>query len=459
MERYVGDWWLPARTEHRVSGELLLTDEEGGKLIIKGSFDESGDAPIEQDFHRVILGEAMGGERITLCQNLYIQSSRTGESTFTLTYKIYGEVYLGHWFNNLEEAVFKKVEIELNHLLEWTRWFSLNSNHPKEGDAEISITLAEEEPKRANTSFGTITINQRKVAKSDMMKHASLDQEASIIIDSKKQLNFRDFSALLLFPIQNLISLAAGEPCAIKKVQVWEIEETEFGGGPIEIWFSHHRRRSGAEDTLSPNLFLFSLPDISDKLGECFERWFKASQELISVFDLFFSVVMSPQMFGEHSFFNLATAAELYHSHRFSNEVLPPKKYEEKKGRILSAIDNVQDKQWLNQKLEFIGNRPSYRKRIEQLWDYHKIIMEPIVTTKNIFINRLVNSRNYYAHYDDSIIPAMGSELDLLTEQVSTLLKSCLLCELGLSQSEIAANFNKYVLYMRLKHIAESNRA
>ncbi len=90
------------------------------------------------------------------------------------------------------------------------------------------------------------------------------------------------------------------------------------------------------------------------------------------------------------------------------------------------------------------GNEFSLRKRLKDLFE-QKPILKDLIDDNNYFIQKVVDSRNYYVHYDkeeEYDVPS-GQDLYELTKRLEICLKVCLLSELGFDQDKIKKMIKK----------------
>jgi len=108
-------------------------------------------------------------------------------------------------------------------------------------------------------------------------------------------------------------------------------------------------------------------------------------------------------MYLEFQFLSLVMALEVYHRRIIRSENIPS---EEHKERIEQILSNTPDKyrDWLKEKLNY-SNELSLRKGIKEVLDILKNIkyVNTLILKKKDFVNKVVNARNYFIHYDQSL--------------------------------------------------------
>ena len=96
------------------------------------------------------------------------------------------------------------------------------------------------------------------------------------------------------------------------------------------------------------------------------------------------------------------------------------------------------------QKLEY-ANEPSLRRRVKELLDHTRPAIPDLIPDRSSFANTVVNTRNYYVHYDPGLRDAAAQGVDLywLTQKVDFVLLACLLLEMGFSADRCAYLFRR----------------
>jgi hypothetical protein len=169
---------------------------------------------------------------------------------------------------------------------------------------------------------------------------------------------------------------------------------------------------------------LFSFVDIAEDFEKCLRNWFRKSEILRPVYDLYFGTLYAPSPYMEPEFLSIIQAMESYHRRIY-------------------------------------GKTLSLRKRLEETWQKYADVMDRLIDDHNQFIDDLVNTRNYLTHYDKKkrAKAKHGRELFVLTQKVRSMLQACLLTELGLSMEMIKCLMPRsrhYRLSLELSKKAES---
>lgn len=178
---------------------------------------------------------------------------------------------------------------------------------------------------------------------------------------------------------------------------------------------------------------------IQEKVETIFNNWLEKVEILKPIYDLYFGIIYSGDMYLEFQFLSLIVALEVYHRRMIRSEDISSEEHEE---RIKQILNNTPDKyrEWLKEKLKH-SNEPSLRKRIKEIYDMLKNIgyVTDLIPKKKNFVDKVVNTRNYFVHYDQSLKnkALKGAELYWLIQKLKVLVEICLLKEIGFLDTEI----------------------
>lgn len=114
-------------------------------------------------------------------------------------------------------------------------------------------------------------------------------------------------------------------------------------------------------------------------------------------------------------------------------------------------------RKWLVEKLKY-GNEPNLRQRMKELFDRVRPFMTEIVSKRSLFINRVVNTRNYFAHHGASSKSqaVAGERLYWYTCALTHMLHALLLLELGFTPDEARVCLLRAKGFRMLKSMTES---
>lgn len=201
---------------------------------------------------------------------------------------------------------------------------------------------------------------------------------------------------------------------------------------------------------------LFTFEHISDRFEFFIKNWFEKikTYSLEPVCNLYFGTLYNPHIYLEHEFLSLIQGIESFHQRVFGGKYLSYEDYEPIYDKLINAIpEGVSNdlRERLKGYLKY-GNEFSLRKRLKEIIDNYEKVINEFIKDKKAFIDKVVNTRNYYTHYDKNLEEraARGTELFDITQKLKLLLEICLLTVVGFSLEEIKDLLSKNTRYRHL---------
>lgn len=456
---YSGVWWLPGRENVRVAGSLSFTVGTGLKLSLLGALQATSN-PFEDVEHPLVLGVTQEGKAVTLYHcvqtnfNLSFNRSSPGFTSQTLNIEV---AYIGAHFLDIGDLRFYKAEVKYNHLPEWVgvSGFHEEFQPSEESEALLKVTYSHPSVVSFTTSFGVVSFQHTLHTSNNRPMGISLTQDAYALMQLNAEMGLDQLWIAIISPLQNLLSLATGEPNITAQVIMYSRTSALAKQGrdaaeyPIEAVFASYFPELDNDEPIARGQMLFSLMEIVHN-PDILATWLAVGSELDSVCNLFFSVQYHPRMYLEQRFLNMVQAAETYHRRRRNNHVLPKLEHRARIRRIVSAAPEA-ERAWLQEQLAY-GNEPRLRDRLTDLITLTEPVMLPLVGDAHTFARSVTNTRNYLTHYDQRLKDkhASGEELYRLTQKLSVLVRACLLNDLGVTPTQAATMFQRNEEYRHL---------
>jgi hypothetical protein len=196
---------------------------------------------------------------------------------------------------------------------------------------------------------------------------------------------------------------------------------------------------------------IFTYQDVRDDFESIMQQWLRIAEEMRDLCDLFFSTFYGGRSFVENRFLTAVRALEVFHRQKFDGTDVPNKEHESRLKKILDSAPG-EHRTWLKQKLRY-SNEPTLRRRMHELLEHAGPLIDAVVRDRERFISMTVDTRNFFTHFD----PASGSHvvrdpstLHWLAERLLTLMKICLILELGVDAERCASWFNRNRRYRYL---------
>lgn len=441
---YEGIWWLPYKPEKQVSGTLRFIPNEGAILELIGSFKDIKDINKMLEAE-IILGISSNGENITLHKCFETKSNISLLGLLTSSFYA-NEIFIGAHFQKSEDIKFRELSIRYSYLDEWVNISGFNIQYPDK--KEVVIKYKQPEPIQASIGEDCkifIDIQATYPTHSIAQKEAGVKQKTYIRIKHSIEKSLDGYWDIMRHT-KNFLSLGITEPVyplaiiGITEANKQTINDKLYNP-PVEIYY-HSPEISKAPKTLYPHDMLFTFKDISDRFKIFLKNWFEKADTLSPVYDLYFGTLYNPWMYLQHQFSSLIQAIEAYHRRKFEGKYLSNDDYESIYEKFKKFINELaiepSFKEALKSKLKY-GNEYSLRKRLKDLFEKYKEIIDGFIENKDIFINRVVDTRNYLTHYDKNLREKAvdGKQLYYVIQQLKIVIVICLLSELGFNLKEI----------------------
>ena len=161
---------------------------------------------------------------------------------------------------------------------------------------------------------------------------------------------------------------------------------------------------------------IITLPEMKQEFGAVLEKWFSKYEELESAYNLFFGALFNSSLYLEFYFLSLMQAIETYHRQVFGGKYIEQDAYDKESQILKTNIppgfpDDLRDA--IKSRIKY-GNEYSLRKRIRGLFESTDNETRSLISKDyKYFIGKVVDTRNYFTHYDEELKSAAlsGSEL------------------------------------------------
>ena len=436
-----GIWWLPENVDQQVSGVLTFDSENKIRLELIGSFKQLPDfGKSEVEKKDIILGITDDG-RICTIADCY-------ESNSTLNFpgiscQIFETNYLleGAHCNSIEKIKFEKISIGFDYLEEWAGHYPIKTNFEKDkNNKNTGFTVKCDFPGKVefyinflgaklSTSYGAQTKDASTKA-TTLQFNSFLDLQPDELKDFvwyRKQ----------LFVIQQMLTLLIGQVTYPNKIIASKSFEDRES---INIFWIQSKKQKIIK--LIHQDMIITLPEMKQEFCSVLEKWFSNSDELESTYNLFFGALFNSSLYLNFHFLSLMQAIETFHRQIFSGKYIEQEEYDEKSQKIKTNIptefpSDLRDA--IKSRIKY-GNEYSLRKRIKGLFESTNDLTRKIVTDDyKSFIGKIVDTRNYFTHYDDELKSAAlsGSGLYYACQRLKIFIIVLLLKNIGLNEEII----------------------
>lgn len=430
------NWWLPGSSGERLPGILRFSQERGATLSLQGIFGHESFAlknviqgPLPK--FDAILGEQPNGDQLTLHQVTCSEISG-GKNTSEFWCRVVlsgGHVDTGSKFE-LVSAMF-----EFDNLESWSCFRLVNSiNDESYSFPRGPVTLWSVPESAFHPKITFTAVVSHRLAQ----EHAAFERRVWITYE-RRGLTLDEILALANHTSQ-ILSVLMGRPTSLRKC-VYVVDGSDGDSDRITTFFKRARITKQAEhhEFNMP----FSLNNLGDRVGGVFSKWFESIPEMQIVYSVFFSTLFNEMSYVDVTFQSFVHALEGFHRKTRDGRYLSESEYEAVRVGLDSAIPrDVQAglKEKLKSSIKY-GNEYSLRKRLKELLGSLQEETLKSIKLNNSFVSDVVDTRNYYAHLEESLrtrFVGNGQELYRLNQQLRALFTILVVMRLGIPEQEAA---------------------
>ena len=176
---------------------------------------------------------------------------------------------------------------------------------------------------------------------------------------------------------------------------------------------------------------------IEGELGQCILQWYDIKDKLKPIINYFIDIC-DINYYEPITFIKAIQALETFSRRILVNCKDDENVHNKRVEYIISSINNQEYREWLEKRLEF-SNEPSLSNRIAYILKETKFILNINEKRRKSLIKKLVDTRNYYTHFDESKKDKImnGEEIIWSTNYIIILLKVLVMNELGIDREII----------------------
>lgn len=424
-----GLWWNPEAPYQNCQGTLTVS--RSGKISLElsnppHSLRRNGnDIPI-------VHGQLKKKGQVSLF-GITIMGDSFANRIQTRTFHIDSLLVGQHLHSKVDEPVFADAEIEIEGLYECVGFPKI----PLERDIEknvVKIVSGNIEPKHFRISGDlSLSIKQNRYAQySSGGSTLTIEYTAAIGLtwmSSKSLLNIQS----IIYRINSFLCLALDNPLSLTSVKVSKPNGNIDQKETMAFIYQSIPEKIEKSAFFHPSWFLFSYKMIENDFEKILSNYL-AESELKIAYDLYFSATAFKHNLLETRFLLLIQGLEVFHRLTHDCKKFPEERFKKLKESLTGYCENKEEKKLINDSLAF-ANECSLRMRLNQILD----AFPSIIPSKKQFIDELVNTRNYFTHFDPRMKPKAKFGLDLwfLSNRTETLFSLCILGNLGFSEEQI----------------------
>jgi ApeA N-terminal domain 1 len=455
-----GYFWLPSAPERKIPGTLHISDGGNIELEVIELFDTSLNAMHNDDDKlERIVGVIEEDGYVTLDTCFYKSKNISFGGVSKKSLVCVNKAFVGVAYDEKENIFFNTFKFSVEGIDDWVGISGINVNHQCEDEFETAtITYLPPEEILLNLNNGMqllITFSWTIPGYPDK-KEAKITQKTYFKLVSAEARGLDDFISIT-HRIGTLLCFAIDEVVCLEHITATSDNlSQDIGNGnsrvvPIGIYYSS-TLFSKDDSKINLHRMLFSYERIKNNAEKIINNWIDAYDKIDPALSLYFSTKLGAHKYLDGKFLALVQGLETYHRRMSDEKKMEVSKFESLVDSLLSNCP-VEDQDWLKGRLGH-GNEINLRKRIKRIIEPFK----DLVGTKgeqSKIISKIVDTRNYLTHYDESLKlqAASGQDLLLICNKMEAFFQLHFLQVLGFTQEEIKSVVdNSYPLMEKLNH-------
>lgn len=446
--RYRGHWWLPSAPESKLPGTLCHEDTGRLTLELIGGFnievltplsDNSWNVGFDGEFP-VILGLGGGSEwTLVQCHASHTSGGMFGaepaeqEVSVTIGLK-------GTHLESPDAPVFSGIELQLPHLLEWTRLTAAHSQMTfKEGEGWNGSQTATFEPvENVHASYGNLTITlvlnynlfSKEMDAGSPRREIRASEWTELQVNSDAPTSFEDLDGFTK-AMRDLLTLATFRATGIDARTLIRAD----AGKRVDV-ISRIINPELAKTSAMQMELAFTMQDMP--FPEVLPKWLDLHLQIRDAANVLFGLKYIPAGYVGSRLLLVASAAESMHRLLRPGEPFSKDEFDVLRTTALAAfpgsgVEAKRRRKLLREQLQNSWNFVDRMKDLAQIPD--KLGVSLLLVNVDKWASLLKDARNRHAHADSSKTKkALGGEQEFwLFEVTYRLLVLVLMAELGFS--------------------------
>ena len=388
-----GYFWLPERPEDKVVGFLRISETGESILELFGSLQSADGEP--RKLH--ILGAVDKGGPVTLtdCVSTSVNrtwNSRSGELTKSTLHV--GLAFIGSHFG--KQVNFTALEFSVEGLREWFYWSGRPFSTTYKTLGNYSLSYERPEPIEIDIDESLRVTLSRNARHSSELHSVSISLEPLIFLESSEERSFEDLLQIAS-RLKNFLCLAVDKPITFTLIEGYTDGQIERG--PVQI-YAKFDPYSLEKQTVEVGNLLFSFDAVAENIEVLLQSWLSSYEEFEPTFNLYFSVMANRYMHLEGRFLFLVHGLESLHRRSSDDTRIPKEEFDDLVAGVLKHVPKGH-RNWISGQLKYANELPLRRRLRDMTASYQRLYGTK--KEREAFISKVVDTRNYYTHYDMDI--------------------------------------------------------
>ena len=437
---FQGIWFLPEAKKNTIYGSVEYSRGnihlEITKIVINTDVNNLSQAEkFQQDHIPIILGVAHTGEKITLQDCTLVNEeykTRSEEKLRVIQYRYrVHQMFVGKHYESYKDIKFNSISTDFSSLGTWYT----KSNISQESQP-FSIEYKPVEPTEVKIDEEySLKIQCSLSHTKNLSNRSTLINESVSLLIKKRDQQTVEYAKLddVITCYRFFLMLATMH--TVHPIRIIGYAKKQ----PVEIYPNIVLYENIQENIFSHKM-LFTFNYIEERFADKIQKWRKLWEIYKEPITTYFLALLNQELISvKLSLLSIASALESYHREKYCRKKMPQEEYE---NMIKDMKEKLKDKKQrcFIDKFKKMGNAPSLNKRLNELIKIAPETFADVKKEKVEFVNKVVNTRNDYAHGAKELEKEAVSKSDTLhhlVEEMKLLMECCLLRELCFSQEQI----------------------
>ncbi|WP_053366300.1 HEPN domain-containing protein [Bacillus sp. FJAT-27245] len=418
----IGWWYLPSNPTERLTGTLTIDDDNVCKLKMAHNF--GGLSGIGVNELPIIHGVLSNGKEVTLVNSIKT-NERWGFPGFPVSVWSSSLAVIGGLYNEDKDIALSEIKATYESLNLWLnkRPFEINAS-----PASYEVFMHYKMPdviKVENSNFN-IEFTYKVNSSGDLYSKFEVIQTEFVRFIFKEKTHYKE-GINVVDDFSNFLTLCIG-----KNVNCGNFFAKDIQGKDIILLLKSQKDNS---ETVKDHEIIIKFSFIEDSFETCIQTW-SAKKELLEPIIHYFVEAHEKGFHVPMSYLKVVQALEAFSRRMRNNKMWSEEEFEEMIERITSQLQDEDDRKLIS---GIISNEPRLRQRLNEILLEVNDIFEISSKNRKSYINKMVNTRNYYTHFDESLKDKIFKveTMYFITKYLKLVLRVLLLRELGINNDLI----------------------
>ena len=342
-------------------------------------------------------------------------------------------MFIGEHFSSPEKATFASVNTDFSNLGTWYTKSGIESRNSESGIFGVEYCSVEPTVVKIDDSNSLKIQSIGSISDSPCERSFSVSERVLLSIKNIEQRPYSDFADMNLCYgyFLMLATLNTVHPVRITGSR---------SGQSVEI-YPEIRLYEKIPENIFPDKMLFTFHDIEKNFGDIMQAWRKLWKNYKEPIKEYFLTLLDHELARlEIQFQSIVFVLESFHRLKVPDNKMPEEQYDAMIKDMKEKLSEIPQQIKFVKKFASMGNGFSLPDRLHKLVEIAPETFADAQKEKSDFVDKVTNTRNYYAHgskelRDKAVLEF--KELFNLVQEMKLLFECCLLKELSFSQEQI----------------------